>query len=530
MRREIQFWRWALHISESTLLCSDVSFLWAREWSLEMSTPKTNVFPLSDSLLYVAVMGIIESAPVHYGKDALPLLDGFNAAIAVYNDAATIALGTWQSQVIYKELSVEVRVVVESVVISVAEYLFRHAKCAAAAMVLPETLREAKEESRKKKKSAKPKPVSMDGAQGLNRAVMYGWHVERLGTLLSVPCFTILGQKLSLHSAVCEHLHNLFTDDVFSLFNKSHQMSPSRFVTEAEMMFLVWQRARDLLDQPSFHLYLDPWNTIWDGLCIGSMPFLHTCWALIRSVVVESYIFNIATQRFVTREKIDPEQFPPEPVVFFANSEMRHSFAAFYERRAQFFGIEHLQGILRVLGREEGVVSFGLALQSDLRVLIQGMTQAVNDVAAGGPPNDALLLHQQVGNLLCLASLIDHAVLGSALSILATAALDSGISKEKYVGVVVPLSGVWEVAGGGFVWATAAMLRALDAVAVYEFCTTSQPQTPVVDRFRVALSSVLTVTVMNAMGGLSKTGQTPTLEDLLKEGLVPKSEPRDAFM
>eukprot|EP00760_Papus_ankaliazontas_P029270 PhM_4_TR417/c0_g1_i1/m.48443/K05749/CYFIP; cytoplasmic FMR1 interacting protein len=525
MLRQVRQWRYLIHLSETIFLVSDTSFLWAREWSLEMC--KTNIFPMTDSLLYVAVMSILES---QCGGDVLPLLDGFSAALCVYNDAATSVLKVWRGQAQFRELQCEVRVMVESVVVGLAHLLYNHAKNASAVVTLPPdfvTAYRQTQVSRKadKKAKRKGKTLGLNEPQGLNLAVDHAAHIERLLSVLQAPYFTVLGQRISLQEAVSEQIHSLLITDVYNLLASKATANPVRFITETSFMHEVLRNTVELLNREDVGLHIDSWENIWRFECNAEAPFEEHAWSLLRTVVVDQYIYSTGTQRFVAREAPPPELME-EVNSFFTSTEVRRAVRAYYKKRSEFIGQEHIDFLLAVMGKEYGTLRIASIIKAEVREASQLLVQAVRAVNSGQAPVPvAVDLHHTVGNLLCLASMFGRAVMGYALEV---ADVSSQLTRDEYVPLVSSMMSLWEAGGEGIPWCVAAMLKILDGYSLYRSFLSTQPRSVPIDRFHSIVESVVTSTAV-VSSSVATVRRSANLSELLSQGTVPSQIPADSF-
>ena len=112
-----------LNLQSTLATLADVSYLWMREFYLELC--QRVQFPLSMSLPWILVDHVLQMR----NRPLMPLL---LAPLEAYNDAATAALRTHRQQYLYREIEAEVNLAFDQILFSLADQVYTHYKTRAA--------------------------------------------------------------------------------------------------------------------------------------------------------------------------------------------------------------------------------------------------------------------------------------------------------------------------------------------------------------------------------------------------------------
>ena len=176
-----------LRLPETLATLSNVSYLWLREFYLELG--KRSQFPISMSLPWILTEHVLNQR----NGPLIPLLF---APMDTYNDAATDALRVHKQQFLFVEIEAEVNLCFDQVLFLLAEQVYTHYKTRAALMTSGDT--------------RTPGRVDGEGDKQAARALGKSWY----DTLLSQRCVTLLGRCVDLAQLLGQRMNTMLRQSI----------------------------------------------------------------------------------------------------------------------------------------------------------------------------------------------------------------------------------------------------------------------------------------------------------------------------
>jgi cytoplasmic FMR1 interacting protein len=328
--QESFFLTYLLEFGSTVRTITDMSFLWFREFFLEMS--KCVQFPISMSLPWIMTEFLIS-------RDSMK--ENMFFPVDIYNDSGAHALRTLRQQFLYDEVEAELNLSFDQLTFHMSKDIFRSYKTRAAAILIDKEFRKAIE-------AIKKKPM-VDVS-------------SRYGAVMAQRQLTILGRNVDLNMIIAKNLNTYLRDNVQWAIRKFESGDLTNVYT-LQLMLENVQLAHALMAE---HLPIDSYETIFseanrstDRTSFSSNRVLSHVVSELLGDILPNYVYNSATQRFV------------KPGLVFVDAVDRASaghaesffnyggrgFQVAFERKADllvgFFGQEHLDAILRVLSPVE---------------------------------------------------------------------------------------------------------------------------------------------------------------------------------
>ncbi|GAQ86053.1 hypothetical protein KFL_002670115 [Klebsormidium nitens] len=415
----------ALDVKAHLIRLTDVSELWYREFFLERAG--TVQFPIDCSLPW-----ILASHSLTSGNPSL--VDNVLLPFDIYNDAGNTALYTFKQRHLYDEVEAEIDLCFDQAVYKFGEHAFRWFKREAARQILDPAVLAAAE---------RLTSVEETGNDEAERPPIR----PRYFGLFKQSHVQLLGRSVDVTSLLRQRVSRLFRENVEFLLERLEATGLCRFLEHATLMRIL-ERAHALLSK---ELCLDEFALILaEGNETVSMTSFSSrigtqVWSDLQTDLLPSFLFNSATQRFVSSPGHIRTLRPPMPHAqphFLAGGPVENAAAAqLADLSAQFVGGAHIDAVVEALGKQglpwlvhqasahlDHLVT--VALPSHARPLFSHIPvpfrpprkTGMSIEILSGPeawlapllvhPNleGALQVLKEIGNLLAFVSLLDEAV------------------------------------------------------------------------------------------------------------------------
>ena len=176
-----------LRLPETLATLSNVSYLWLREFYLELG--QCTQFPISMSLPWILTEHVLKQRNG-------PLMPMLLASMDPYNDAATDALRVHRQQFLFAEVEAEVNLCFDQVLFLLAEQVYTHYKTRAALMTSGG--------------ARAPGSVDGEGDKQAARALGKSWYE----TLLSQRSVSLLGRRVDLAQLLGQRMNTMLRQSI----------------------------------------------------------------------------------------------------------------------------------------------------------------------------------------------------------------------------------------------------------------------------------------------------------------------------
>ncbi|KAI3384937.1 hypothetical protein SNEBB_000126 [Seison nebaliae] len=350
--QEIKFWNYLLNYHSSVKNSSDFSFLWFREFFLEMTMGKKVQFPIETSMPWLLVDYCLTHAnrvEKSYTLLTASFLEHILYIFDIYNDIAYAALVyPYRSQFLYDEIEAEANVAFTRLMFSISSIIFREEKRRTSNVYISSTLRRELERL--------GIYFPSDGLILAENAMM----PSLLTLLINQRHVEILGRCVNLHYVIASNVDDLFRRSIKYQIDKFCNGTISD-VIELEMSLDIYRHSHEKL---SYHLTT---LTSFDELLnevnrTVSRPYGRIASQLIWFIHYEfpcRYSFRSVDDRFV--RVIPPNSVLPntkksqridEQLSSFGSKSLNVTLKRLFERYENYLDGSHFRSMIRLLKYE----------------------------------------------------------------------------------------------------------------------------------------------------------------------------------
>ena len=330
---ESYFYKYFLDYQHTVTELSDLSFLWYREFYLEMT--KQLQFPIAMSMPWILIEHIIERVP-NASEQVFMCLD-------IYNDAADVALKHFKKQFLYDEAEAEANLSFEQLVFSLAEHIYIHYKNHASYLLFDKDFR--------------------IGLKGINKPVPTVDNFVRYEGIMTQRNIRLLGRSIDLNAILAQHISSTLRKNIDAVIAK-FESSDITCMVELSTQIRHLQTLHDLLSK---HLQLDPFEAMFsemnDSVSVGNVRgriVVHVVSELVSDLLV-NFNYNSTTRRFVRHPSSETVPFaevsrdPPRtyPNWYWYGDRIAKQWEASVKLTKGFFGTPHVEAILNILSPVE---------------------------------------------------------------------------------------------------------------------------------------------------------------------------------
>lgn len=302
---------------------TDMSCLWFREYYLELT--KCVQFPIAMSLPWMLS---------EFAMSTPSLAPSVFVPLTIYNDCAEKALRVFRSQFLYDEIEAEMQLVWQQLLFTLIRKLFDHYKNQAAQMLID-------------------KPYARAFAK-FKRTIDTKLTFARYDSVLDQKHITILGRQIDLQASLSEHLNKYIRDNVEAVLDRFERQDVTMII-ELESLLDTLRLTVDMIRKklPSIDSFEDIMAEKNEDVTLGSYQgrIRHTVLYELCAEVCKRYIYNSTTKRFVRVQK-STREVKHISEAFRWGTRFTQMYQRQYLETREFFGMDHIQSILRVLGTE----------------------------------------------------------------------------------------------------------------------------------------------------------------------------------
>uniref|UniRef100_A0A6V3J2R0 CYRIA/CYRIB Rac1 binding domain-containing protein n=1 Tax=Lotharella globosa TaxID=91324 RepID=A0A6V3J2R0_9EUKA len=319
------FFQYVLNFKDSLRQSMDLSFLWYREFYLNMT--KQPQFPIDMSMPWILTKFVIQG---------VQMKENIFYPMEIYNDAAEVALSYLDQRYLFDEIEAEVNLTFDQLLVYLSKEIFKYFKTLAGSILLDH---------------------EYAAAYDRFKAGTLRVPVSRYSTLMSQQTVRLLGRVVNLQVLLAQHILESFRKNVSGIVSKftsgplSNACETKSFLDNARLAHLL----------ASKHLPLDSFDTILKEMD-GRVSLMQGCGKMAAHVAEElngdilpNWTFCSGTRRFVpsvtsyaekhTRDIVRvklPKHYWYGAGYHSPNSQLQAGFK-------KYFGAEHLHALLDIL-------------------------------------------------------------------------------------------------------------------------------------------------------------------------------------
>eukprot|EP00471_Norrisiella_sphaerica_P011983 CAMPEP_0184501642 /NCGR_PEP_ID=MMETSP0113_2-20130426/48214_1 /TAXON_ID=91329 /ORGANISM="Norrisiella sphaerica, Strain BC52" /LENGTH=1294 /DNA_ID=CAMNT_0026890469 /DNA_START=114 /DNA_END=3998 /DNA_ORIENTATION=- len=325
LHKDSFFFQYVLNFKQTLRQSMDLSFLWYREFYLNMT--KQPQFPIDMSMPWILTKFVIQG---------VKMKENIFYPMEIYNDAAELALDYLNQRYLFDEIEAEVNLAFDQLLHHLSKEIFKYFKTLAGSILLDCNLETAFEKMK-------------GGALKVK--------VSRYATLMSQQTVRLLGRVINLQVLLAQYVLDSFRRNIRGILRK-FQSSPLSCAVETKSFLDNTRLAHALASQ---QLPLDSFDTIFKEFD-GRVSLLQGCGTIgnhiaeeLTGEILPNWTFCSGTRRFVPSitsygEKYEREVFKVKlPKYFWYGSGFSQPNALLQSGYKKFFGSEHVHALLDIL-------------------------------------------------------------------------------------------------------------------------------------------------------------------------------------
>mmetsp|Transcript_3212 Transcript_3212/g.4850 ORF Transcript_3212/g.4850 Transcript_3212/m.4850 type:complete len:1295 (+) Transcript_3212:39-3923(+) len=319
------YYKYILTFKETLRQSMDLSFLWYREFYLNMT--KQPQFPIDMSMPWILTNFVIKGQKMK---------ENILYPMEIYNDAAELALSYLDQRYLFDEIEAEVNLAFDQLLIHLSREIFFYFKTLAGSILIDCNFKQAYDRF---KSGSLRVPVS------------------RYTTLMSQQTVRLLGRVVNLQVLLAQHVLNNFRKNIRGIIKK-FQSSPLSNSVETKALIENAKLAHILA---SAHLPLDSFEVIFKEMD-GRVQLRQGCGRIAQQIADEltgdifpHWIFCSGTRRFVPSVVSYAEKYQREmqkvklPKYFWYGNGYFQPNAMIQGPFKKFFGREHVEALLSII-------------------------------------------------------------------------------------------------------------------------------------------------------------------------------------
>lgn len=336
---------------------TDMSCFWFREYYLALT--RCIQFPLMMSLPWMLA---------DFAMSTPSLAPSVFVPLSIYNDCAEKALSVFRCQFLYDEIEAEMSLVWQQLLFTLVRKLFDHYKNQAAQIIID-------------KPYARKYQMNSDQDVKLTYA--------RYDSVLEQKHITILGRHIDLQMHLTTHLNKYIRRNVEQIIDRFEKQDVTMCM-ELESLLNTLKLTVEMIRKklPA----IDSFETIFaektDNTTLGSYQssLRHTIEFELCTEICKKYVYNTTTKRFV---RVQPSARETKKITpdFKWGSRFTEMFEKQFQETKGFFGLDHVQCILRLLGHQnsaallEDLTKYNISLVTrDFSPYVQRILSAVDPI------------------------------------------------------------------------------------------------------------------------------------------------------
>lgn len=363
------YYPYLIEYSNTIRTITDLADLWYREFYLALT--KCLQFEIESSLAWMLCDHLISSSNTAMIECVLFPFD-------IYNDAAQRALSSLHQKFLFDEIEAEVNLAFDQLLYKLSDYCFNYYKTKAASILMDKEFRYLLENEMQDKISRFHVPKS------------------RLNVILRQHHFQLLGRSIDINGLISQRMNNYIRKNINYAISR-YEASPITSIIEFENLLKVIKLTHQLMTQEG--IALDSWESIIaeidQGVSLASLHgriVLHTLFEIV-SDLGANFVYNSMTQRFIRAASLgrEEEEVPrgamPKPSVQFlyGNKHLTLAYSTIAELTTSYFGVEHIQAMIRIIGKKSVLLLIDQVLQNMQLKLHNVLIPYVTEIIKGMP-------------------------------------------------------------------------------------------------------------------------------------------------
>jgi len=336
---------------------SDMSCFWFREYYLAIT--RCIQFPIMMSLPWMLA---------DFAMSTPSLAPSVFVPLSIYNDCAEMALRVFRCRFLYDEIEAEMSLVWQQLLFTLVRKIFDHYKNQAAQMLID-----------------KPYARKYQANSGQDARLTYA----RYDSVIEQKHITLLGRNIDLQMHLTRLLNNYIRDNVEGIMERFEKQDVTMCM-ELESLLDTLKLTVEMIRKklPA----IDSFETILaektDNSTLGSYQssLRHAILYELCTEICKKYVYNSTTKRFVRVQTSQKEARKITPD-FKWGSRFTEMFEKQFEATKGFFGLNHVQSILRLLGHQssaallEDLTKYSISLVTrDFSPYVQNILSAVDPI------------------------------------------------------------------------------------------------------------------------------------------------------
>lgn len=371
------FYGHLLGLSSLADTCADMGDLWYRERYLEFSKQSSEgkdmvQFPIRMSLPWILIEHVVKSPNAAHMENVLYTLD-------MYNDAAERALDVLGKQHIFDEVQAELNLCFDQVVYLLSERAYVYFKQQACGLQMDKKQRV--NQLRRNVEHAAANPGARP--RGAHHIPTCASSIEKL---MAVRNLSLLGRVINLNKLITLRINKHLVENIESVI-KRFESGGIQAVKELELnlnnISLTHSLLSEHLELDSFENMLKEANDDMSAVSFHGRIVIHALAELIGDLF-PNFVYNTASRRFTRGSTSEAHAVPPakralklDPIDQIGGSTrsgtepsaMSRYMAQAAKLYQTFVGVEHLEALIRVLGRNNmPLIVYQLMKNLDMKV------------------------------------------------------------------------------------------------------------------------------------------------------------------
>jgi len=333
--------------------CSNLSSLWYREFYLNMTD--CIQFPIAMSLPWMLT---------DFAMSTPSLAPNVFFPISIYNDCAQVALTVFRQQHLFDEIEAEVNLVFDQLMFTLYRKIFDYYKNKASKILLDKTFQ-----------------YKMERGLGSRLGHQMRLPLARYSCIFNQKHVSILGRIIDIESLLTEQLNLFIRENIDVIINRYENTTITSSMEIAHLLKTLRLTCSMLSQQlPGLDNFDDILTEINEDTTLGSFRgrlFLTTYNGLF-SNLLRNYIFNQLTRRFVSLER--PKGNKKIDSLYLWGSRFTQVFQQRFKVTRGFFGIEHIQSIVELMGVDSMPLLVDETVKTVAHIIIRDISPYVEEI------------------------------------------------------------------------------------------------------------------------------------------------------
>lgn len=320
------YFKYLLDYTNTIKTLSDMSFLWYREFYLELT--KSVQFSISNSLPWILTEFVIKT-PAMKENIFFPM--------DIYNDAAALALGTLKQRFLYDEVEAELNLSFAQLIFQLTDDVFKYFKTLSSSILIDKAYE-------RKFDRLKNRGLSLVSSRYI--------------TLISQRHIVLLGRAMDIQARISEQINSKLRDNL-EMVIANFESKDLTYVVQFRSHLANVKLTHALLSE---YLNIDPWDELFKEVnhdtSVGHFrgrAVWHIAAELVADVI-PNYVWNEDTGRYAKGpiRFVDPPTRPKAPSGrshYWYGTGYKEAFDRQNSLYKSYFGVEHIEAILDVVSK-----------------------------------------------------------------------------------------------------------------------------------------------------------------------------------